>query len=1656
MWLFAAISLAIATPCVRSGLEALFAELSIVFFTYLTLVSAALTLVLLLALGFHTRRFLLDSRPERPCRVIETGSSRSGAAAATSALGHVEWKRGTKQRAFLLRVKSTTGDIAGSGFYPPQLWTLPLFVLTMLPIINSVMVGGGGGERGGERAGGGATSAHLRSSFANETTTAAAADATDAAALVALQEQLTKCRYSESDTCLDNVTSIAEFGEYRQAAGYCVAFDAAPVDEHRARTTMLAQYFPIAVDDANGRGFANNFSAWSSASQETFQTDCSLLYNETVKGKAQELLCCTETQYEMLSLRLRELLGECTSCTESLRNLWCQFTCHPSNSLFVDVTQVRLVEGEAEHAHEVFPVIEEATYYVGRDVVSDVHDFCEADTEFAALVCGGNNENCSTIGSDMLEYLGAHSFRPSAGPSSRVHFATMEQLSMVEREQSVCACGDTNATGCFAPMNTRLGSCADTCGSLCSVSADDRRPYEPVCYNASSSLVPGALSVLTLTGTLTSSSTSGANKIESLLSELSRRAEEGDLSMLNYVLAVLAFFWTAVVALGFAYSVRYGKKKRQSVLSNPVNGSRGRGLLLPLIDVDRLKGISRWDEWLTQRMKRWGDFVAMGHHPLYIVLLSLMIVVCCLSGLARLEVASDATRLWVSEDSTVSEERARFEVMFGPPDRAEQLVLIAKDGGAVTRSAYLKEAIRLQRIIAQEVTSGRDTLSGICVTDASTSSCQVHAVTQYFQNSMEHFEVYETYGLVDRHLRNCANAPERADSDVCRELQVQINNASSDTTLPSSMKDCPCVSSFGAPMMELEKYLGGVTATGDLLDANTYLQQGSALLSTVAVINHQDAAKNSDAIAWERAFITRMEKEAEINTLYDVYYAAETSAADEFANALDLDLYTAGFAGFVFMVIYVLIGLNHRKLDRYFFYSSKIGVGIVGVACILMSVGGTLGMIAWTGVQLQVVTLVVLPLGVLAISTGNIFLILHAVDLKQDELKMEQQSLFVGLQDNDFGVHEITCVLLCEAAGHIGPSMIVTTACECCVLACAAYSTVPAAQWLAGSLVVGVATSLALQMTLFLAIVALDKRRELSGTYDVVCCKRASLPRRSHLSDGTTAPTESSSFPGSAFALPTLNLMDHCFTGYLKVLTTKVSKVLVLLVFFACTLLAIASIETLDSGLLPTALIPLNSYLHAYYRALDESSLSSSDSPVHFVVEASYGSNPDGYSLVNNVATQRMLCSSRAICADLSIPNILSALANEGGSNDTSVNDGAVVASWLDDFWGFIDPNSECCRVDPENGYAYSRLRPEESTAADVRERVTTTSSCLANASDVLSVPRESFVPLVRMFYTTASGPLCSYAAGTRYRGQLSIDNQSMAAMSNNAILTLNGTGEGIDVTAFAYKVMNIARGPSTGSGNQERAVKAYSQAQHIAKWISEQTGIDVWVYSPEYVFLDQFRSVRRMAYVALTVGLAAVFVLQSAALGSCRYGLAVTLIAAATAVQVAGLMTSMGVLLNSLAVVGLSIAVAFSVDFSGHFVGLFAKTRALTDGSGYPLTGDKCVKKVVTQLPASCTLGVAISKFVAIAALALAATPAGNCFFHTVFAAALCAWLNSAVLLPVVFSIAVDAREGRVREAKPTTEEGGEYSCSSPSSSYRHNASLVGYFPGELTTSES
>uniref|UniRef100_H3HA73 SSD domain-containing protein n=1 Tax=Phytophthora ramorum TaxID=164328 RepID=H3HA73_PHYRM len=679
--------------------------------------------------------------------------------------------------------------------------------------------------------------------------------------------------------------------------------------------------------------------------------------------------------------------------------------------------------------------------------------------------------------------------------------------------------------------------------------------------------------------------------------------------------------------------------------------------------------------------------------------------------------------MWVSTSSTSYQQRQHYGEIFNPFYRSEQVILVPKDGGDIYRSSILKEAIRVQNVAADVTyTSDEETiaLDDICW-KATGTGCTVNSITQYFQNNMEHFEFYEKYGLEMEHFSNCLYSPTTSDVALCTELKNALEDGDS---LPSTMSDCPCLSTFGSPMNLYNTYLGGFP---DGAESNyTLFLESKAFVSSYLNYNYADDDKNDAAIKWEREYIKTMKVEAASNTVFDVYFYAEISVNDE------VDAESSNGMGpvalsYCLMIIYISLGINRIKFSRQFFISSKIVAGFCGVMSIVCGVASTIGIYMWFGVKLQLIIMEVVPFLSLAIGVDNIFLIIHAMTEKEDQMRREQPNLFIGLEHNPKAIEEITSTILSESLAYIGPSIFMASAAE------------------------------------------------------------------------------------------------------------SIVKLIVLLAFLAWTLWSIYSMESLDQGLPQKEAMPSDSYMIEYFNALDV--YLATGVPVYFIIETGYGRNPDTWSL-NDESVESIFCKSKDICGTYSIPNVMNALANHGDKTVTHISPGTTY-SWMDDFWGFVNPDSECCRVDSEGDYVpietgndtYTTLRSDDDT-------------CLATSVTIPPVPETQYMSLFSMFATASAGTSCSYGGGSIYRGQFSIDTEPIPTVnSSTPAVRLNSSGYGDEITAWSYMV--------TGTSNptQQAYIDSYKQNLAAAEWISEKTGVDIWVYSLTYVYFEQYLTVIDDAY---------------------------------------------------------------------------------------------------------------------------------------------------------------------------------------------------------------
>jgi Niemann-Pick C1 protein len=236
------------------------------------------------------------------------------------------------------------------------------------------------------------------------------------------------------------------------------------------------------------------FSAWSATNQAAFQLDCPIFYEKHIQNEKQDYLCCTEDQYELMQQQYSMIVGLCEVSTQILRNVWCNYACHPSQTLFVDVTEVHYYPSSTR-PEESFPAIEEVSYYVGDDWARDVYDYTKADV-VPKILC--NPEAGCDSGLGLLNKMGIYQF-DGIGSPNQVNFIAASTLPL----ENKCDCSllspsssDTRSTSnnvsCIFPLDEVLPTCVGVCGFVCDASPTPL-PYTPGCVSAESVADAGAV-----------------------------------------------------------------------------------------------------------------------------------------------------------------------------------------------------------------------------------------------------------------------------------------------------------------------------------------------------------------------------------------------------------------------------------------------------------------------------------------------------------------------------------------------------------------------------------------------------------------------------------------------------------------------------------------------------------------------------------------------------------------------------------------------------------------------------------------------------------------------------------------------------------------------------------------------------------------------------------------------------------------------------------------------------------------------------------------------------------------------------------------------------------------------------------------------------------
>ncbi|KAL8865948.1 MAG: hypothetical protein Q9174_006592, partial [Haloplaca sp. 1 TL-2023] len=607
---------------------------------------------------------------------------------------------------------------------------------------------------------------------------------------------------------------------------------------------------------------------------------------------------------------------------------------------------------------------------------------------------------------------------------------------------------------------------------------------------------------------------------------------------------------------------------------------------------------------------------------------------------------------------------------------------------------------------------------------------------------------------------------------------------------------------------------------------------------------------------------------------------------------------------------------------------SKFTLGVIGIVIVLMSVSASVGLFSACGIKVTLIIAEVIPFLVLAVGVDNIFLIVHEFER-------------VNLSHPDDSVES----RISKALGRMGPSILLSASTETVAFALGAAVGMPAVKNFAAYAAGAVFVNALLQVTMFVSVLSLNQRRVESRRAD--CFPFIKVGRAATGTRGGQYGYEEEG-----------GLQRFIRKVYAPALLNRKVKVGVVIVFLGIFTAGLALLPTVALGLDQRIAFPTGSYLIPYFNDLDQ--YFNTGPPVYFVVR-----NLDASERKH----QQELCSRFSTCHPYSLTNVLE---QEAKRSDISYITGST-ASWIDDFFTWLNPtNEECC---VEHG-----------------------KTCFADRDPPWSItlngmPEDGeFIHYLTKWLASPTNEACPFGGAAPY--------------SNALVIHPNNTQNPIPASNF--------RTAHTPLHSQSDFIAAYASARRIAATVSESQNVDVFPYSKFYIFFDQYATIVSLAGTLLGSAIAIIFFLTSLLLGSIATGLVVTLTVIMIVTAVLGTMALSHVSLNAISLVNLVICVGIAVEFCSHIARAFQfPSKTLLAKAPSQLVGrmergrDARAWAALCNVGGSVFSGITVTKFLGVAVLAFTRSKIFEVYYFRVWLA-LVVWAagHALVFLPVGLSL--------------------------------------------------
>ncbi|XP_060679902.1 NPC intracellular cholesterol transporter 1 [Hemiscyllium ocellatum] len=647
-------------------------------------------------------------------------------------------------------------------------------------------------------------------------------------------------------------------------------------------------------------------------------------------------LCCDVEQLQTLKDNIQlplQFLSRCPSCVHNFMTFYCELTCSPTQSLFLNATKFE------KDVQDKISIIE-VEYYIGSHFANAMYNACKdvqspsSNDKALGLLCGKDVEECNAT--NWIQYMCSTS-------NAQTPFNIIPIFSDLP-------------IGRMIPMSNETKGCNET--------LDDG---SPACSCQDCSLVCGPKPVpppLPIPWTIF-----GLDAMAVIM-------------WISYLI-FLSIFGGAVIGMS------YCRKSHMMTEYTPISDPSANHLVNVHndLDISCCEQLGAKSEALLRDLfTKWGSFCV--RKPFLVIVVTIFAVGVCSSGLVYMKITTDPVEIWSAPSSQARKEKYYFDTHFGPFFRTEQLIITAPNSSWTIYSPYpsgsdvpfgppldkdiLHQVLDLQNAIQDlEAYYKNETvkLKDICLAPLApyNNNCTILSVLNYYQNShavLDHSigDEFYTYADYHSHFLYCTRAP------------ASLN----DTT----MLHDPCLGTFGGPIFPW-LVLGGYN--GD--DYNN----ATALVITFPVNNyHNDTEKLNKALAWEKAFIDFLKAYNDSNLT--IAFSTERSIEDEINRESNSDINTI-IISYAIMFLYISIALGHIRSCWTFMVDSKISLGIAGIVIVLSSVACSLGIFSYAGIPLTLIVIEVIPFLVLAVGVDNIFIIVQTFrrDTRLQNESIDQQ-----------------------------------------------------------------------------------------------------------------------------------------------------------------------------------------------------------------------------------------------------------------------------------------------------------------------------------------------------------------------------------------------------------------------------------------------------------------------------------------------------------------------------------------------------------------------------------------------------------------------------------------------------------------------------------------